>query len=168
MGTRSECVNFGWRRSKSPRYDRGTDGNVLIGLLGGVLVLALFGGAVFEIGDAVRERALKLEDRDRAMGGIELGMETLRQTVAREFESQAWVDVAALGGNPEQGPAKQRGAGAVFLLSLKAGGFGLNLASASYVVLFDPWWNPAIENQAIDRAHRIGQGKTISPTLRRG
>jgi superfamily II DNA or RNA helicase len=50
---------------------------------------------------------------------------------------------------------------AVFLLSLKAGGFGLNLASASYVVLFDPWWNPAVENQAIDRAHRIGQSKTV-------
>jgi hypothetical protein len=46
---------------------------------------------------------------------------------------------------------------AIFLISLKAGGFGLNLASASYVVLFDPWWNPAVENQAIDRTHRIGQ-----------
>jgi len=46
---------------------------------------------------------------------------------------------------------------AVFLISLKAGGFGLNLMAASYVVLFDPWWNPAVENQAIDRTHRIGQ-----------
>jgi SNF2 family DNA or RNA helicase len=46
---------------------------------------------------------------------------------------------------------------AVFLISLKAGGFGLNLTAASYVVVFDPWWNPAVENQAIDRTHRIGQ-----------
>jgi len=46
---------------------------------------------------------------------------------------------------------------AVFLISLRAGGFGLNLTAASYVVLFDPWWNPAVENQAIDRTHRIGQ-----------
>ena len=45
----------------------------------------------------------------------------------------------------------------VFLISLKAGGFGLNLTAASYVMLFDPWWNPAVENQAIDRTHRIGQ-----------
>lgn len=50
---------------------------------------------------------------------------------------------------------------AVFLLSLKAGGFGLNLTAASYVVLFDPWWNPAVENQAIDRTHRIGQANTV-------
>jgi SNF2 family DNA or RNA helicase len=52
------------------------------------------------------------------------------------------------------------GAG-LFLISLRAGGSGLNLAAASYVVLFDPWWNPAVENQAIDRAHRIGQTKTV-------
>ena len=45
----------------------------------------------------------------------------------------------------------------VFLLSLKAGGVGLNLTAASYVVLLDPWWNPAVEAQAIDRTHRIGQ-----------
>lgn len=49
----------------------------------------------------------------------------------------------------------------VFLLSLKAGGVGLNLTAADYVFLLDPWWNPAIEAQAIDRAHRIGQDKTV-------
>jgi len=49
----------------------------------------------------------------------------------------------------------------VFLISLKAGGTGLNLTSASYVVLMDPWWNPAVEAQAIDRTHRIGQDRTV-------
>ncbi len=49
----------------------------------------------------------------------------------------------------------------VFLLSLRAGGLGLNLTAASYVILFDPWWNPAIEAQAIDRTHRIGQTRTV-------
>lgn len=49
----------------------------------------------------------------------------------------------------------------IFLISLKAGGTGLNLTSASHVIIFDPWWNPAVEAQAIDRTHRIGQDKTV-------
>ena len=49
----------------------------------------------------------------------------------------------------------------VFLISLKAGGTGLNLTEADYVYLVDPWWNPAVENQAIDRSHRIGQNKRV-------
>lgn len=49
----------------------------------------------------------------------------------------------------------------VFLISLKAGGTGLNLTGADMVIHFDPWWNPAVENQAVDRAHRIGQQKTV-------
>ncbi|MGL5314825.1 MAG: SNF2-related protein, partial [Peptostreptococcaceae bacterium] len=50
----------------------------------------------------------------------------------------------------------------VFLISLKAGGTGLNLTSASVVIHFDPWWNPAVEDQASDRAHRIGQKKVVN------
>ncbi len=49
----------------------------------------------------------------------------------------------------------------VFLISLKAGGLGLNLTAADYVFLLDPWWNPAVEAQAIDRAHRVGQNRTV-------
>ncbi len=49
----------------------------------------------------------------------------------------------------------------VFLISLKAGGTGLNLTAADYVFLLDPWWNPAVESQAIDRAHRIGQKENV-------
>ncbi|HEX2580031.1 MAG TPA: DEAD/DEAH box helicase [Rhabdochlamydiaceae bacterium] len=49
----------------------------------------------------------------------------------------------------------------VFLMSLKAGGVGLNLQAADYVFLYDPWWNEAVEKQAIDRAHRMGQKKTV-------
>ncbi|CAN5404826.1 hypothetical protein BH11PSE4_BH11PSE4_08450 [soil metagenome] len=57
--------------------------------------------------------------------------------------------------------AFQDGPAPVFLISLKAGGVGLNLTAADTVILYDPWWNPAVEAQAIDRAHRIGQTKPV-------
>ncbi len=87
-------------------------------------------------------------------------------TIIREhFEEQA-IDYSYLDGS-----TKDR-AGAVdkfqnddhikiFLISLKAGGIGLNLTAADYVIHYDPWWNPAVEMQAIDRAHRIGQTKKV-------
>jgi len=50
----------------------------------------------------------------------------------------------------------------LFLISLKAGGSGLNLMAADTVIIYDPWWNPAVESQAVDRAHRIGQNRTVS------
>ncbi|HKL38124.1 MAG TPA: DEAD/DEAH box helicase, partial [Bacteroidales bacterium] len=49
----------------------------------------------------------------------------------------------------------------IFLIQIKAGGFGLNLTAADYVLIIDPWWNPAVEEQAINRAHRIGQDKKV-------
>jgi len=58
--------------------------------------------------------------------------------------------------------AFQGGEGDLFLISLKAGGVGLNLTAADYVVHMDPWWNPAVEDQATDRAHRIGQEKPVT------
>ncbi|MEO6521962.1 MAG: DEAD/DEAH box helicase [Mucilaginibacter sp.] len=64
-----------------------------------------------------------------------------RQSVVKDFQEDAGIRV--------------------FLISLKAGGTGLNLTEADYVYLVDPWWNPAVENQAIDRSHRIGQNKNI-------
>lgn len=58
--------------------------------------------------------------------------------------------------------AFQRGEGDLFLISLKAGGVGLNLTAADYVIHMDPWWNPAVEDQASDRAHRIGQTRPVT------
>jgi len=81
--------------------------------------------------------------------------------IRAEIERREWQHFLLTGDTEDRGPLVQNfqqceGA-AVFLISLRAGGFGLNLTSASYVVLYDPWWNPAVENQAIDRTHRIGQ-----------
>lgn len=58
--------------------------------------------------------------------------------------------------------AFQAGEGDIFLISLKAGGFGLNLTAADYVVITDPWWNPAAEEQAMGRAHRLGQRRPVT------
>ena len=58
--------------------------------------------------------------------------------------------------------AFQGGAGELFLISLKAGGTGLNLTAADYIIHMDPWWNPAVEDQASDRAHRIGQTRPVT------
>lgn len=81
------------------------------------------------------------------------------------LKTLTWPTFYLAGSTENRGELVQRfqstpGAG-VFLISLKAGGFGLNLTAASYVVLFDPWWNPAVENQAIDRTHRIGQSRNV-------
>ncbi|WP_446010216.1 DEAD/DEAH box helicase [Candidatus Electrothrix sp.] len=62
----------------------------------------------------------------------------------------------------KQVDAFQAGEGDLFLISLKAGGLGLNLTAADYVIHMDPWWNPAVEDQAADRAHRIGQKRPVT------
>jgi len=90
---------------------------------------------------------------------------TLLDLLRPELEHRGWPVFYLAGQTENRGELVHRfqtaeGA-AVFLISLKAGGFGLNLTAASYVVLFDPWWNPAVENQAIDRTHRIGQASKV-------
>lgn len=81
---------------------------------------------------------------------------------------QAGIDYQYLDGQTplkkreERVQAFQRGEGEVFLISLKAGGVGLNLTAADYVIHLDPWWNPAVEDQASDRAHRIGQQRPVT------
>lgn len=87
--------------------------------------------------EIIRER---LEEENRPYSYL-TGQTKNRQEVIEDFQTSA---------DPK-----------VFLLSLKAGGSGLNLTAASYVVLYDPWWNPAVETQAIDRCHRIGQESKV-------
>jgi hypothetical protein len=89
----------------------------------------------------------------------------LLDIVRGEVKKRDWPHWYLVGATENRGDLVKKfqaaeGAG-VFLISLKAGGFGLNLTAASYVVLFDPWWNPAVENQAIDRTHRIGQTQKV-------
>ena len=87
--------------------------------------------------------------------------------VRKAIEARGWTHLYLDGSTPtaERGKlvdAFQGGEGDFFVISLKAGGTGLNLTAADYVILLDPWWNPAVEMQAADRAHRIGQRNPVT------
>jgi SNF2 family DNA or RNA helicase len=86
-------------------------------------------------------------------------------TLARDRIRSAGIDHCYLDGRTRNRPAViaefREGDAPVFLISLKAGGFGLNLTEADYCILLDPWWNPATEAQAVDRIHRIGQTRKV-------
>jgi SNF2 family DNA or RNA helicase len=89
-------------------------------------------------------------------------LQTMRSAIDAAGISSRLLD----GSTPQKERARlvdalQAGSVDVFLLSLKAGGAGLNLTAADYVVHLDPWWNPAVEDQATGRAHRIGQDKPV-------
>ena len=117
--------------------------------------------------DAFLELAREL--RDGGHRALVFSQFTDFLAIVRERLAEEGIDHLYLDGST---PAKERerlvGAfqrgdgGDLFLVSLKAGGTGLNLTAADYVVLLDPWWNPAVEDQAADRAHRIGQTRPVT------
>lgn len=90
---------------------------------------------------------------------------TMLELLEAEAAARSWARFMLTGDTEDRGPLVEKfqnhDGPAIFFISLKAGGTGLNLTAASYVVLYDPWWNPAVEAQAIDRTHRIGQKKTV-------
>ena len=115
--------------------------------------------AFAEIVDELKENNHRALVFSQFVGHLEL---------VREYLDQRNLSYQYLDGST---PAKQRekavnefqnGEGDVFLISLKAGGSGLNLTAADYVVHLDPWWNPAVEDQASDRAHRMGQKRPVT------
>jgi SNF2 family DNA or RNA helicase len=85
--------------------------------------------------------------------------------LTRDQLAKAGIEYCYLDGQTRNRPAVisefREGQAPVFLISLKAGGFGLNLTEADYCILLDPWWNPATEAQAVDRIHRIGQTRKV-------
>ena len=89
-------------------------------------------------------------------------------SLVREWLDEAQIPYQYLDGSTPAAERRARvkafqgGEGDVFLISLKAGGTGLNLTEANYVIHLDPWWNPAVEDQASDRAHRIGQTRAVT------
>jgi len=89
---------------------------------------------------------------------------TMLDLIERDVRARGW-DYAKLTGQTKDRETLvaefQGGAAPVFLISLKAGGVGLTLTAADTVILYDPWWNPAVERQAMDRVHRIGQDSAV-------
>ena len=117
--------------------------------------LAAFG----EILEELRENRHKALVFSQFVGHLDL---------IREYVEKAGVAYQYLDGSTPARERKKRvdafqaGEGDLFLISLKAGGVGLNLTAADYVIHMDPWWNPAVEDQASDRAHRIGQLRPVT------
>ena len=97
MGNLFECVDLNQLRPKARSQTQ--KGSVLAILLGAIVILAIIGAALFEIGNAGRNRSLTTEYRDRAVAGIEFNLEEIRQSVANQFAQQAWLDVSSLGSN---------------------------------------------------------------------
>ncbi len=113
-------------------------------------------------GDIVREL---IDNRHRALVFSQFvgHLALLREFLDREKISYQYLDGSTTATQRKKRIcAFQGGDGDVFLISLKAGGSGLNLTAADYVIHMDPWWNPAVEDQASDRAHRIGQQRPVT------
>jgi SNF2 family DNA or RNA helicase len=117
--------------------------------------LAAFGEIVSEL----RENRHKALVFSQFVGHLE---------IIRKYVETAGIPYQYLDGSTPANERKRRvdafqsGEGDLFLISLKAGGVGLNLTAADYVIHMDPWWNPAVEDQASDRAHRIGQQRPVT------
>lgn len=88
-------------------------------------------------------------------------LEIFRKQLDKKHIHYAYLDGATRNRGEIVSEFQQNEAVKVFLISIKAGGVGLNLTQADYVFILDPWWNPAVEQQAIDRTHRIGQDKKV-------
>jgi SNF2 family DNA or RNA helicase len=111
---------------------------------------------------------LLVELRDEGHRALVFSQFTSFLDLARPLLVEAGLRTLTLDGSTpaaerdERVRAFQAGQADVFLLSLRAGGTGLNLTAATYVIHLDPWWNPAVEDQATDRAHRIGQERPVT------
>ena len=111
---------------------------------------------------------LVLELRAEGQRALVFSQFTSHLSLVRELLDAQGIAYEYLDGQTPQGAraarvrAFQEGAAPLFLISLKAGGFGLNLTAATSVIHLDPWWNPAVEDQASDRAHRIGQERPVT------
>ena len=129
----------------------------------GLVNAALRGDAAAKLDTLFEELPILLDERHKVLVFSQF---TSLLSIVREGMEQRGIEYAYIDGQTRDRAAQVKRFQEdervpVFLISLKAGGLGLNLTAAEYVFLLDPWWNPAVEAQAIDRAHRIGQTRNV-------
>jgi SNF2 family DNA or RNA helicase len=118
-------------------------------------------------GSAKRARLMELLEELLAEGRRVLVFSqfvAMLRLIEADVQARGWRYAWLTGGTADRDAAVaafQEGDAPLFLISLKAGGVGLTLTAADTVILYDPWWNPAVERQAMDRAHRIGQRRAV-------
>lgn len=122
-----------------------------------------FGSSKLELFEHTLDELLENNHKTLVFSQFVSHLSIIRELLEKKGISYQYLDGSTpLKKREESVKAFQLGEGDVFLISLKAGGLGLNLTAADYVIHMDPWWNPAIEDQASDRAHRIGQERPVT------
>ncbi|MFZ1643697.1 MAG: DEAD/DEAH box helicase [Candidatus Contendobacter sp.] len=121
------------------------------------------GGAKLAVFEEILDELLENRHKALVFSQFVDHLAILRELLDRKGIAYQYLDGSTPAVERKRGvDAFQSGKGDVFLISLKAGGLGLNLTAADYVIHMDPWWNPAVEDQASDRAHRIGQQRPVT------
>lgn len=120
------------------------------------------GSCKFDALQAMMEELLEEGHRALVFSQFVTVLSILRSHLDRAGIPYAYIDGSTSDRDREIRRFQDRGDIPLFLLSLKAGGVGINLTAADSVILFDPWWNPAVEAQAVDRAHRMGQQRNVT------
>jgi SNF2 family DNA or RNA helicase len=116
-----------------------------------------------KLGDVLQKLEIIIEEGHKVLifSQFVKHLDLFREHLDSRQTDYAYLDGSTYDRQSEVEKFQQNESVRIFLISLKAGGLGLNLTAADYVFILDPWWNPAIEQQAIDRAHRIGQLNTV-------
>jgi len=169
-----EKTKSAYRNDLLHQMDEGTSAQKQIQLLQGLTVLRQLANHPKMVDDTYNADSGKFEDVLHTLDNVLKGghkvlifsqfvkhLSILRNALDKDGIAYAYLDGATKNRGEIVARFQQNESLKVFLISIKAGGVGLNLTQADYVFILDPWWNPAVEQQAIDRTHRIGQDKKV-------
>lgn len=169
-----EKTKSAYRNDLLDSMDNGTYSKKQVQLLQGLTALRQLANHPFMIDQEYQSDSGKFEDVMHTLDNVLKGghkvlifsqfvkhLSLFKEALEKEAIPFSYLDGATKNRGEVVAEFQQNKALKVFLISIKAGGVGLNLTQADYVFILDPWWNPAVEQQAIDRTHRIGQDKKV-------